>query len=295
MSKRQPVDLNSHLNANVIRGNPADFPVTLQPVFHDGLDGRKMIPHRRAIVREDTGQAIAVVSDRYTLVPHTRILDIIEQAIQPLDVGPVPRGIYVDRGGARLRALFKFPALAQPVVGRNEICPCLQVRNTYDGSARIAMHIGSFAFICTNLAVGGTGVFAGGFVSIHAGEIPIEKMADRLTEYLTRFDQIVSLYRQWSEQRPDRGALESVLKQSLNSRFSGLRDGVLNAAPPTVFDAYNRLTYHATHSMRSARTAFDMLERVNTAFQKEWPVIDAEIIDAGPGQHETSLQPTGPA
>jgi len=33
------------------------------------------------IVREDTGEAIAVVSDRYALVPHSRILDVIEDAV----------------------------------------------------------------------------------------------------------------------------------------------------------------------------------------------------------------------
>ena len=279
MSRRHPVDLNSHLNANVTRGNRADVPVTLQPVFHEDQSGRKLIPARRAIVREDTGQAIAVVSDRYTLVPHARILDLVEQAIGPLDVGPVPRGIYVDRHGARMRAIFKFPALASPILERDEICPCLQVRNTYDGSARIAVHIGAFRFVCTNLAVGGGGVFAGGFVSIHAGEIPIEKMAEQLADYLTRFEHIVRLYRQWSEQRPERGALEFVLKQSLKGRFGDLRNEVLNVALTTVFDAYNRMTHYATHNMRSARTAFDLLERVNAAFQKTFPVIDGEVVE----------------
>jgi len=289
--QRQPVDLNSPLNANVTRGNPADFPVTLQPVFHDGPDGRKLIPARRAIVREDTGQAIAVVSDRYALVPHATIIGAVEQAIQPLDVGPVPRGIYVDRHGARMRAIFKFPSLTSPVLGRDEICPCLQVRNTYDGSARIAVHIGAFRFVCTNLAVGGGGVFAGGFVSIHAGEIPIEKMAGQLADYLTRFGSIVRLYRQWSEQRFNSEALVSVLKQSLKGRFAELHAEMLNSAPATVFDVYNRLTHHATHSMRSARTAFDMLERTNTAFQKAFPVIDAEVVDSEPMRSLPALLP----
>ena len=54
---------------------------------------------------------------------------------------------------------------------------------------------------------------------------------------------------------------------------------MLAATPATVFDAYNRLTHHATHSMRTARTAFDMLERVNASFQKTFPVIDTEVID----------------
>ncbi|MDO8496164.1 MAG: DUF932 domain-containing protein [bacterium] len=274
--RRHVVDLNSHMNETVVRGNPADFPVTLRPVFHEQPEGRKPIPTRRAIVREDTGEAIAVVSNRYTLVPHTRILDLVEQAIGPLEVGPVPRGIYVDRQGARMRAIFKFPALASPVLGRDEICPCLQVRNTYDGSARIAVHIGAFRFVCTNLAVGGGGVFAGGFVSIHAGEIPIEKMADQLAQYLTRFDRIVGMYRQWSEFRPEAGTLSSIFEQSLKGRPEGLWDQVLQAAPATVFDAYNVMTDFATHRMRSYRTAFDLLERINAGFQETFPVIDAE-------------------
>lgn len=277
---RRHVDLNSHINATVVHGSHADFPVSLQPVFHDGQDGRRPIPTRRAIVREDTGEAIAVVSNRYTLVPHTKILDLVEQAIEPLDVGPVPRGIYVDRQGARMRAVFKFPALARPVLGRDEICPCLQVRNTYDGTARIAVHIGAFRFVCTNLAVGGGGVFAGGFVSIHAGEIPIENMADQLADYLTRFGQIVELYRHWSERRAEADALSSIFEKSLKGRPEGLWDEVLQAAPATVFDAYNTMTNYATHRMRSYGRAFQLLEQINTGFQKAFPVAGPDVIDA---------------
>lgn len=277
---RRHVDLNAHINETVVRGNPADFPVSLQPVFHEGASGRTAIPTRRAIVREDTGQAIAVVSNRYTLVPHSRILDIIEQAIEPLDVGPVPRGIYVDGQGARMRAVYKFPALALAIRGQDEICPCLQVRNTYDGSARIGVHIGAFRFVCTNLAVGGGGVFAGGFVSIHAGEIPIEEMAGQLADYLTRFGQIVKLYRHWSEQVPGPGTLRSVFDDSLKGRPEGLWDNVAGAGPATVFAAYNVMTDYATHLMRSARTAFDLLERVNAGFQKAFPLPETHTIDA---------------
>jgi len=33
----------------------------------------------------------------------------------------VPLGVYVDRGGARMRAVFKFPTLAQAVADRDGI------------------------------------------------------------------------------------------------------------------------------------------------------------------------------
>jgi hypothetical protein len=271
---RRHVDLNANINATVTKGTPADFTVALQPIFHDGLNGQRSIAGRKAIVRQDTGQAIAIVSDRYTLVPHTRILDLVEQTIEPLDVGPVPRGIYVDRNGARMRAIYKFPALARPVLGNDTICPCLQVRNTYDGTARIAMHIGAFRLVCTNLAVGGGGAFAGGFLSIHAGEIPIEKMADQLAQYLTEFEQIVGLYRFWSELKPTTDKLMSIFERSLKGRPEGLWDEVLQAEPVTVFDAYNVMTNFATHRMRSCRTAFDLLERINTGFQDVFPLAD---------------------
>ena len=276
---RRSVDLNSHMNETVVRGHPADFPVSLEPVFHMRNDGQKGIPARRAIVRQDTGEAIAVVSDRYTLVPHMRILELVEQAIRPLDVGPVPRGIYVDRQGARMRAIFKFPALASPVAGNDEICPCLQVRNTYDGTARIAVHIGAFRFVCTNLAVGGGGAFAGGFVSIHAGEIPIETMADQLAQYLTRFDQIVELYRQWSCRRAEMSVLSSMFEESLEMKPVALWDEILERSPATVFDAYNIMTDFATHRTRSCQRAFDLLERVNGAFQRAFPVSEGMSVE----------------
>jgi hypothetical protein len=49
---------------------------------------------------------LSVVSDRYALVPHTTVLDTIEKAFDGLDVGPVPRGIYMSGGGAQMRAIY---------------------------------------------------------------------------------------------------------------------------------------------------------------------------------------------
>jgi hypothetical protein len=50
---RQSVDLASHLNHTIVRGHPADFPVSLVPV-ECGTNGiRRSIPHRLAVVRED--------------------------------------------------------------------------------------------------------------------------------------------------------------------------------------------------------------------------------------------------
>ena len=266
------VDLSSHINQTIERGHPADFPVILEPVFYRRAGSVEPVPNRVAVVRQDTGQALAVVSDRYVLVPHQRILDLVREAIAPLEIGPVPRGVYVDRGGARMRAIFKFPALARPVIGNDQICPCLKIQNTYDGTTRISVHIGAFRFVCTNLAVGGGGVFAGGFMSVHAGEIPIEEAAKQLALYLDGFESIVELYRFWAGKPLDQEDLDDLLAQWPKRSAGAVRDEVAKRPPSTVYDAYNAATRHATHEMRSYRTAFDLLERINHAFQTRFPL-----------------------
>jgi len=268
---RHVVDLASHINETVERGHPADFPIALKPVYYAADGTFAAVPKRLAVVREDTGHPIAVVSDRYTLVPHQRILDAVEEAIKPLNLGPVPRGIYVDRQGARMRAIFKFPALAQPVLQGDDICPCLKIQNTYDGTARIAIHIGAFRFICTNLAVGGGGVFAGGFMSIHAGEIPLEKVAEQVSTYLAGFEKIAHMYRCWTQKWLEQGSLAKVLG-GISVRHASRISEVFVSRRPTVYEAYNSATHYATHEMRSFRTAFDLLERINFGFQEHFPL-----------------------
>ena len=281
---RRPVDLSAHINPTVLRGHPADFPVTLQPIFVSKADGYQPVPHRRAVVREDTGAPISILSDRYQLMPHPRILEIVEEAIRPLDVGPVPRGIFVDRGGARMRALFKFPSLAKPVVRNDDICPCLKIQNSYDGTSRISIHIGAFRFVCTNLAVGGGGVFAGGFMSVHAGEIPIEKVAAQLAAYLLDFDQIVTTYRAWTATAVPREDIGRILGVFPPRVRDAILKRVVESQSVTVYDAYNQATWYATHEMRSYRTAFALLALVNRTFQTQFPLnpVDERMLPAGP-------------
>lgn len=267
---RKPVNLSLHINETIERGHSADFPVSLRPLSYLGPDqSAHTLPNRLAVVRDDTGEALSVVSDRYTFVPHQQLLGALEQAISSLDVGPVPRGVYVDRNGARMRAIFKFPALCQVIAGSDEICPCVQVANTYDATSRIQVSIGAFRFVCTNLAVGGGGVFAGGFVSVHTGEIEIDRVAGQLSDYLAGFEVIVAVYRQWMDMPVRRGQFQEILEPL--GKPHGLKLLERLQSVTTVYAAYNVATDFATHSTRSFRIAFQLLERINRGFQRLFP------------------------
>ena len=263
---RRTIDLNEHLNETRLVGKAPD--VALQRVY---LEGGGEVPSSRAVVRTDTGEPLAVVSDQYTLVKHNDVLRVVDDVVEKVSggAGKVPRGIYFEKGGAKLRALYKFPHLARTLEGTDTLCPLISVANSYDGTTRVAVGIGAFRFVCTNLAIGGGGAFASGFRSLHKGEISFERVKEDLEQYLNQFENVIALYKRfralpWNEPRYEQ--VVEPLRKELGERHT---KHVLRAdGSATVFDAYNRLTAYATHDTRSAATAFRLLDWVNRKFQE---------------------------
>jgi hypothetical protein len=272
------VDLNAHINQDRLVGNPADFPLTFtQAMYLNPATGViEPLPSRQVVARADTGKALSIVSDRYALVPHSAVLDMVERAITTLDLGPVPRGIYMSGGGAKMRAIYKFPALERAIRvdaldrKQDRLCPLIKVTNSLDGTSRIAIEIGAFSFVCTNFAVGGRGVFAGGFMALHAGTINIESAGDQLKEFLGGFDDILDLFAHWSQIPAGKAEHEQALA-NLPDRYS---EKLLAKRSPrsTVFDVYNHATDYCTHQLRSAPRALKLLAEVNQGFQsvEQW-------------------------
>src|SRR5690606_35876090 len=138
-------------------------------------------------------------------------------------------------------------------------------------TSRIHVSIGAFRFVCTNLAVGGGGVFAGGFMAVHAGEIPVEQVGEQLIDYLSHFDQIVETYRVWMRLACE----EDQLLEALDDvrRYHQERIWLRIGLPlKSVFAAYNAATGYATRETRSATVAFALLEKINRGFQEQFSV-----------------------
>ena len=109
-------------------------------------------------------------------------------------------------------------------------------------------------------------------MSVHAGEVPIREIANQLSSYLSRFDSIVALYRAWADLFfvPD---LTNQIYDGLPKRhIEGILMAIGESRDRSVYGAYNAATWYATHEMRSYRTAFDLLERINHGFQERFPV-----------------------
>lgn len=114
-------------------------------------------------------------------------------------------------------------------------------------------------------------MFAGGFTSVHAGEIPLESVTQQLSGYLAEFDRIVALYRAWRERGFEQDRLTDLVDGMPPRAAKSIWDSVLQLEGPSVYDAYNTATSVATHQMRSARAAFELLARINRGFHQTFP------------------------
>lgn len=284
-TKNSFVDLNSHINQTQIVGSPADFPITFtEAMYVNPLNGMvRSIPGRQVVTRKDNGMPLSIVSDRYALVTHQQVLETIDQAIAGLECGPVPRGIYVSNGGAKMRAIYKFPALERELkvhaLDRTTdlLCPLIKVTNSLDGSSKISIEIGAFSFVCTNFAVGGSGIFAGGFLAVHAGTIKIEAAGVQLATFLARFDRILDLLAHWSKLSLTEEQHKQALQFMPERYAKRLLD--LRSSYSSVFDVYNDATDFCTHHLRSSHRALHLLAEVNRGFQgiEAWMPASAEI------------------
>lgn len=259
--RRHPIDLAASLGARPTKA--AAPPVALRPV-HDE-DGRE-IPFARAVTRLDDGSPVSVVSDRYTLVPHDRILEIVDGAFTRLglDGESVKGGVFFSRRGARMEILYKIPSLIREVVPGDRLCPLIRITNSYDATTRITIRIGSFRVVCSNLAITSWVSNRFGFSAVHAGEIEIDQVQDELDRYIYHFDDVIGTYRRWTETPWNRDDAET-LRGSLDGFGKKTREVVPDGARHR-FAAYNVLTDHATRGFRTAAQAIRFLGAVDRGF-----------------------------
>jgi hypothetical protein len=227
-------------------------------------------------------------------VNHRDLLTTIESAIEGLDVGPVPRGIYLENDGRKMRAIFKFPALERTIQVHaldrptDRLCPLIKVTNSLDCTSKIIIEIGAFSFVCTNFAVGGSGIFAGGFMSIHQGSIQLERAANQLREFLHKFDAILNLFAYWADVQAAPELHELAIKGLPERYVKRLLEGRKESS--SVFDIYNQATRFCTHDLRTANRAMDLLTKVNRGFQSipEWmpegQVVDVDATEVEEGE-----------
>ena len=97
--------------------------------------------------RADTGECLAITSDKYTIVHHQDALDAVEDC---LDFGPWERKLYSIKDGRRLFAVYDFSDQRQQIQAGDDVGFRLLLKNSYDGSCGVNLAAGLLRIICTN-------------------------------------------------------------------------------------------------------------------------------------------------
>lgn len=241
-----------------------DFPVQLVDIPHPLKPTKERIDGRKAIIRPDTGAVLNIVSDRYQLVRHLDLFQVLGQAVDHLGIRVKDTKVRVGDGGGSAKVTWRLDR--QVDIGGGDLVD-LQIigRNSYNYTAMVGLQLGGFRFICSNGLVVGKVLAA--YKKRHVPSLKVEEAQRQITEMLeqqekvsrewTRWGKIeypTTRFAEWLNGMGDR--LSKRTREEVLDYFAAQPDRVRQDLPKryTGWEAYNSLTWAATHRVRTRTT-----------------------------------------
>jgi Domain of unknown function (DUF932) len=253
---------------------PIEFEVGLNGIYD--RQGRK-IPGHKAVVRKDTGDTLAVHSDKYSLVPYQVHFDAFEKAISLSSLDPTGMRIGTDltNNGARIFRQYLFPAHMVEFDSRYHGMRSMALRilmfDSYDGSSKFRGMSGGFDFVCANKSVSGKTIDEVGFKHTGDMEAKISDAAERLTNAAQRFIEETNRTARWPNidlRMIEFSELVGELPQSNKTLVDYMTAEFARHDGRTLWDAWNLLTRWATHQL-PPKTSADRQKRVGELVEGE--------------------------
>ena len=265
MMYEEVMDKYGFIPANHVK--PIEFEVLLNGIYD--AKGRK-IPGHKAVVRGDTGDTLAVHSEKYSLVPYQVHFDAFEKAIAKsgLDATNMRIGTDLTNNGARIFRQYLFPDHAVMVDsryhGNRPIALRILMFDSYDGSSAFWGKSGAFDFVCANQSVSGKEADSIRFKHVGEMEAKIDAAAEQLTYAAQRFYEETKRLDAWPQidlKNIEFSELVDSLPQSNKTLIDNLTADFARIDGKTLWDGYNLLTRWATHNV-PPKTSADRQKRV---------------------------------
>jgi hypothetical protein len=245
---------------------PNFFPVGTQKIFD--VTG-KAIPGHRAVMRGDTGDVLAVHSDKYSMVPYEEHFALFEEAIEVSNLNTVGMRIATDfqQNGAKIFRQYLFPEhvmLLDTSAGQRPIALRIYMFDSYDGSTAWQGRAGFFDFVCANSAIFGTEVES--FKFKHVGDMAdkVRQAADGLTGAAEKFIAEFPRLQKWPTiylTPEDFTEIASCLPQGNKRLTDQMVADFYRQADESLWGAHQLLTSWSTHNI-PAKTQADRQKRV---------------------------------
>lgn len=215
--------------------NAVSFPVKMMDAgFKDPFGNWVNIPDRKAVVRMDTGEALAIHSDQYKLIPYVKMVDPLLRQLEDnggaLTVRQGARGkralpLSVEAGGRRIWIESNFNDYAIQI-GKDRILPRLTYGNSYDGTASYRGIMGFFQVSCTNIgALIKPGALKGfGSMNInrrHIGgeDVEFDDLGKHIKSFLSNFGNMAESLQGMLNSRVETDKAREIMTEYAGSRF----------------------------------------------------------------------------
>jgi hypothetical protein len=243
-----------------------DFPVEIRKIE---IEGGIKVANRLAVVRTDTKQSIAIVSDKYKVVPHKEVLDVFHRVKNIKE-----EGVDVCKGGALLFGRYSIGDKrnkAEVAVG-DVVQFGMRVFNSYDMSTGVGFEVTALRLKCTNGLLVPSSL--GRFSFKHFEKVDVPALESEVVGRLKASLEVVNEWDKWLKIKPTEPRINKFFEEvnGLGDKDSEkLLKESLALKDRNVWQIYNVVTAHLSHGLNFKKET----DKIATIRRREFTVLPA--------------------
>lgn len=164
--------------------------------------GGSPIDNRVAIVNEDTGGVVGLVSPKYNIVTNREVAEHLSEAldVSDLDLDGMEASVKIGYGGARAMVDVVLPK-HEIDMGGDKSQLRITVLNSYDGRWKYMSRAGAVRLACMNGQI--LGNFVGSYTEYHNSRLDVKQGAKQLIEMADGFTKAEKWWTQMYSRKID--------------------------------------------------------------------------------------------
>ena len=233
------------------------------------LDGQDnlMKSGYKFIVREDTGDVLSCVTDKYKVVQNYSVIEAAEPILK--ESGAILTESESFGKGARSTWTWKIPDIKVKIDKKDFVNPTITIKNSYDGSVQLHILAGAFRLVCSNGLVIGTTI--SNKVNKHSiYNLNLDKIQESIKDTVNSIQTVFSNdFPKLVETKVNPKHIQNLIKLFPDFTIEKLTQYLLGHKVHTYWDLLNAATWVATHVMkRNYETTHKLESRIYPSITK---------------------------
>lgn len=220
----------------------------MEPVLRpiEVQDSPKGLNKYQAIVNIDNNELLAIASDKYKLVHHSTLIDILEEVFS--NKAELSSYHVIDKAyNKRLIRLYVFEGLSYSIAEDDDISLGIRLTNSYDLSLSINISVMGYRWICKNGLFMGNAVYR--LYAKHTVGFEPKEIYNRIPVAVEAFNKMSNRWTEWrhTEVPEPNKFLEECLTSKKYTTMA--LKALQNNKQATLWDLYLAITNVTTHDM----------------------------------------------